>query len=384
MNSLQLILSNKKYYAPAWVFASLNIVFGTWAIYIPDIKSKLNISEGQLGIALFFFALGTLVFIPITPILIKKMGLGKATILAIILYSISFVLPFLATSYFLLAACLFIVGITSGFTDITMNTLVSEVEKENKVNFMSASHGFFSLGGVIGAGIGSYLKLYLDFPLYHMVGVACFVIITNIILCKHYTKVIGLLASGGRLELKYLKPLFGLSIIGFLILASEGAIADWGSLYLEKVTLTSSTILMGLGYTIFSATMTTGRFFGDYISKKYGALRMISTGAMVGVVGFLFILTSQTILALIGFGFVGLGFSVIVPELFRLAGKVDGVEPSKGISFIAGISYVGFLSGPVVLGFLADISSLKLSFIVLLVAAITVFCIAFYLKSKKG
>lgn len=383
MNSLQLILSNKKYFAPAWVFASLNIMFGTWAIYIPDIKSKLAISEGELGLALFFFALGTLVFIPITPIIIKKLGLGRATIIAVSLYAISFLLPFLANSYFMLGASLFVVGLTSGFTDIAMNTLVSQVEKDENVTFMSASHGFFSLGGVIGAGIGSFLKLYLDAPLHHIIYVMCFVVLTNLILFKYYIHVKGSTEASGRLELKYFKPLIGLSVIGFLILASEGAIADWSSLYLENVTLTNSTILMGLGYTIFSATMTIGRFFGDYVSDKYGALKIIFGGAFIGVLGYAFVLTANTYAALFGFGLVGLGFSVIIPELFRLAGKVEGVEPAKGISFIAGISYVGFLSGPVILGFLADISSLRLSYTVLLFAAGVVFLTAFYLKQKK-
>ncbi|WP_220399455.1 MFS transporter [Galbibacter sp. BG1] len=197
-------MTQKKYLAPAWVFASLNILFGTWAIYIPDIKSKLQITEGQLGIALFFFALGTLLFIPVAPIIIKKFGLGKATISAISLHAFSFILPFIAPSYFLLAGALFIVGVTSGLTDIVMNTLVSEVEKENKVNIMSASHGFFSLGGVIGAGIGSFLKLYFEIPALHMLFIIGVIFFTNIWLYKWYRNVEGTPSSTGGLDLKYL------------------------------------------------------------------------------------------------------------------------------------------------------------------------------------
>ncbi|MCM5661600.1 MFS transporter [Galbibacter mesophilus] len=383
MNALKLILTNKKYFAPAWVFASLNILFGTWAIYIPTIKSKLEITEGQLGIALFFFALGTLVFIPIAPLVIKKLGVGHSTFLGIVLYAVLFLLPFLAPSYLLLAVSLFIVGASSGLTDIVMNTLVSEVEREDNITIMSATHGFFSLGGVIGAGVGSLLKLFIETPWVHMLCVIIFVVITNLLLFKFYKSVKGTVSSGGGMDLAYLKPLFGLCVIGFLILASEGAIADWSSLYLKNVTLTSSTFLIGLGYTLFSATMTCGRFFGDFASDKYGALKIINVGVGIGVVGYLLILTANTFLALLGFGLVGLGFSVIIPELFRLAGKVDGVEPAKGISFIAGISFVGFLTGPVILGFLADLSSLRLSFTALLVAAIIVFFTSYYLRKKN-
>ncbi|WP_335966016.1 MFS transporter [Galbibacter sp. PAP.153] len=382
MYSLRLIFNNQKYFSAAWVFASLNILFGTWAIYIPQVKENLQITEGQLGIALFFFAFGTLVFIPFTSVIIKKLGLGKATIVAIIGYAIAFLLPFMATSYFLLAFSLFIVGATSGFTDVAMNTLVSEIEREDRASFMSASHGFFSLGGVIGAGVGSYLKLFIESPLLHMCYVSLFVLISNIVLVKNYIHIKGTKRGKEVMDFKYLKPLLGLSLIGFLIMGSEGAIADWSGLYLKNITMTSSTVLIGLGYTIFSATMTTGRFLGDYIASKFGALKIIIAGALLGAMGYILILTAYTFVALAGFGLVGLGFSVIIPELFRLGGKVEGVETSKGISFIAGTGYVGFLTGPVLLGFLADIASLKLSFMALLLAAIIVFVIASILRHQ--
>ncbi|MDG3580802.1 MFS transporter [Galbibacter pacificus] len=382
MYSLRLIFNNQKYFSAAWVFASLNILFGTWAIYIPQVKENLQITEGQLGIALFFFAFGTLVFIPFTSIIIKKLGLGKATIVAIIGYAIAFLLPFMATSYFLLAFSLFIVGATSGFTDVAMNTLVSEIEREDKASFMSASHGFFSLGGVIGAGVGSYLKLFIESPLLHMCYVSLFVLISNIVLVKNYIHIKGTKRREEAMDFKYLKPLLGLSLIGLLIMGSEGAIADWSGLYLKNITMTSSMVLIGLGYTIFSATMTTGRFLGDYIASKFGALKIIIAGALLGAMGYILILTAYTFVALAGFGLVGLGFSVIIPELFRLGGKVEGVETSKGIAFIAGTGYVGFLTGPVLLGFLADIASLKLSFMALLLAAIIVFVIASILRRQ--
>ena len=85
-------------------------------------------------------------------------------------------------------------------------------------------------------------------------------------------------------------------------------------------------------------------------------------------------------LAIIGFGLLGLGLSVIIPELFRLGGKTEGVASSQGISFISGVGFFGFLIGPVLLGFLADISSLKLSFVFLLGFVFTSFLLAFRLK----
>ena len=150
MKSLRLILSNPRYFGPAWVFASLNILFGTWAIYIPTVKENLGIDKADLGIAIFFLSLGVFTIFPIAAKIINKVGVGRATSLGVLCSSLVALLPLLAPSYYTLMASLFLFGAFNGFTDIAMNTLVTELEKEDKQKFMSAAHGFFSLGGVFG------------------------------------------------------------------------------------------------------------------------------------------------------------------------------------------------------------------------------------------
>jgi MFS family permease len=89
-------------------------------------------------------------------------------------------------------------------------------------------------------------------------------------------------------------------------------------------------------------------------------------------------------LAILGFGLIGLGFSVIIPELFRIGGNVKGIDSSQGVSFIAGTGYSGFLVAPPILGFLADAVSLKLSFTVLLGCAVLVLAATYFLGKRKG
>ena len=156
MKSLRLILSNSRYFGPAWVFASLNILFGTWAIYIPTVKEALQIDKSELGIAIFFLSLGVFTIFPIASAIINRVGVGKATWYGVLLSCAAAILPLLAPSYYTLMAALFFFGASNGFTDIAMNTLVTEVEKKDDVKFMSSAHGFFSLGGVL-AGLGSFM-----------------------------------------------------------------------------------------------------------------------------------------------------------------------------------------------------------------------------------
>ncbi len=382
MKSLRLILSNPRYFAPAWVFASLNLLFGTWAIYIPTVKENLTIDKSQLGLAIFFLSLGVFTVFPIAAKIINRFGVGKVTLYGILLNGIVALIPLIAPSYYTLMASLFIFGATQGVTDIAMNTLVTEIEKEDKQNFMSAAHGFFSLGGVF-AGLGSFLILTLQNPFVHMAIVVVLVIVINLFLYKNYFHILSAPVEKEPFSLKLFKPLLIIGIVSFIVMGGEGAIIDWSGLYLKEISLAPEK-LWGLGFLAFSTTMTTGRFLGDGISQKIGSVKMVAIGISIAIVGYFAVLSTLTPMAILGFGLVGLGFSVIIPELFRIGGNVKGIESSQGVAFIAGSGYAGFLSAPPIFGFLAESSSLVTTFMVLLGLAFVVLGATFVLKRKTG
>jgi len=385
MNSLLLILSHKRYFAPAWVFASLNIMIGTWVLYIPRVKEKLALDDGEIGIALFCLGLGTLTSLTIASKVIKKLGVGRATIIGIIVFALLFLFPLVAASYILLCAALFLVGIFSCFTDISMNALVSDLETEDEVHIMSSSHGFFSIGGAIAAAVGYFIIDYVEVPAYHMAGAAVFVILTNLILAKNYIKITTPVdESHGKIKLGLLKPLFGLTIIALIIMGSEGAIEQWSKMYLEDVVAVGTEKMAGMGFLMFSLFMAIGRFFGDGVSKRFGAIKVIISGCALAFLGYVGVLLGTTISAITGFAIIGLGFSVVIPELLRLAGKAKGVSSADGISFVAGAGFVGFLASPALVGFLADMSSLKLSFMVLAFGTLLALVAGITLSRKRN
>ncbi|RNC91654.1 MAG: MFS transporter [Allomuricauda sp.] len=381
MKSLRLILSNPRYFAPALVFASLNIWFGTWAVYIPTVKERLQIDKADLGFAIFFLALGVFVIFPLASKIINKLGVGRATWWGVVLNSVFAVMPLIAPNYYFLCAALFFFGACNGITDIAMNTLVTELEKKDKVQFMSAAHGFFSLGGVA-AGLGSFLIPIIGNPFLHMLFMVLLVFVANFYFKNQYVQILAEPEEKEPFSLKLFKPLFLLGLIGFISFASEGAVVDWSALYLKEVT-PAPEVLYGAGFLAFSITMTLGRFLGDGISEKIGSIKIVALGALIAIGGYVLVLSAFTLLAISGFALIGLGFSVMVPELFRIGGKVKGVDSAQGIAFIAGVGYAGFLSGPVILGFLAESSSLSTSFLALLLCAILILVITFGLSRKK-
>ncbi len=387
MHSLLLILSSRRYFAPAWIFASLNIIIGTWALYIPAVKEQLNLDDGALGLALLAFSFGLLAAIPFSARIIRLFGVGRVSLAGIVLLGFSMILPLLATSFTALCGFLFVAGLMSSITDIGMNALVSDLEREDGKNFMSAAHGFFSLGGVIGAGIGSLLIVFFATPWQHMLAVALVVLLSNVYLSSSYRSAVSPVEDRekeGGFKLGLLKPLLGLALLSFMIMGSEGAIEHWSKLYMLDVVRIDSDRWAGFGFVAFSATMTLGRFLGDGFSDRFGPLKIIMGGTFLAALGFLLVLTAGYWPALAGFAMVGMGFSVIIPELFRVAGKTKGVSSSEGIALVAGLGYVGFLASPALLGFLSSIGTLRLSFTVLLGVSAAAFLIAAFLKRQKG
>jgi MFS family permease len=207
-----------------------------------------------------------------------------------------------------------------------------------------------------------------------MLFIVLFVIITNIILAKNYCKVVEKTVSKEKKEYDFnaLKPLFIIAFIAFVIMSSEGAIEHWSGLYLKEVVGVYEQNRIGFGFIFFSIMMTFGRFFADKISAKIGSLKIILYGCIIASIGYACILVSIFEVTLIGFGIVGLGLSVIIPELFRVAGKTANVKASIGISFVSGVGFIGFLLGPVLLGYISHTFSLKSSFLFLLFLTVIV------------
>jgi fucose permease len=382
MKSLRLILSNPRYFGPAWVFASLNMWFGTWAIYIPTVKEQLGIDKAKLGFAIFFLSLGIFAIFPLAPRLINRLGVGRATWYGVVFSSLFAFFPLVAPSYYTLMAALFFFGASNGITDIAMNTLVTEIEKSDNEKFMSAAHGFFSLGGVL-AGLGSFLIGPIGNPALHMGGVILLVFLINLRFRKQYFSITAVPVEKEGFSLKLLRPLFLLGLISFIVMGGEGAIVDWSGLYLREISQAPE-FLIGAGFLAFSTTMTLGRFLGDSISTRIGSVRIVTLGSLIAVVGYVSVLSTGTAMALLGFSLIGLGFSVIIPELFRIGGNIKGVEAAQGVAFIAGTGYTGFLLAPPVLGYLGEHFQLTTTFAVLLGAAVFVFLATFIVGRKTS
>jgi len=357
----------------AQLFFSISIMFATWIIYIPHIIEKLHMSKGQLGTALMFSAIGALVSNPFARRLVNKFGPGKMALLSILMQTLIVVSYFLAPSAFWLSTFLFLFGFCGCITQISVNTLITLAEKKMNISIMSTCHGFWSLGGIIASGLGTVLLILIGNPLIHILLAASVSITLQLIFAKKYINLEGhIVKSSVKTSSKVYKNvmLWGLALIGLCVMVSEGAIADWSALYLRDIALTNPQLL-GLGYAGFSLAMASGRFLGDYFSKRIGSMQIIISGFLIGCAGLLLVLVASPILSVIGFFVVGLGFSIIVPEVYRMAASIDMQNPTSGIALISAAANFGFLVGPFTMGAIAENFGLHISYIALLGLVIT-------------
>ena len=381
MSSLGLILSNRRYWAPAYAFMCLNLIYGTWAIYIPTIKETIGINKSELGLAIFAMALGNFFILALAPKINDVLVCGKSTKLGLLALCVFGVGPYLAHSYITLCITLFLVGAAQGFLDVSMNATVSQIEKDDKVTLMAAMHGFFSLGGVV-AGLGTFLIPILNAPVVHSLLIVTLIAIPNYSLSKQYESVTAPITKGSKKPSNALRPLILLGFISLVAMGSEGAIVDWSGLYLEEI-VKVNTAWIGAGFLVFSITMTLGRFLGDGLSTQLGSEKVLILGLLTSIIGYLGVLTADSTFSVIGFAIIGAGLSVLVPELFRMAGKQDQIPSSKAIAIVAGFGYSGFLTGPVILGITAETYGLTTSYYGLTSAALIIGLLAIYLSIKK-
>ena len=377
MSSIRIFYQNKKYLASAFLYTCFSLIFSTWVTYIPHIAEQLGITEGKIGKAIFFSALGAFFMIRICRHIIDKVGIGRYAYFALISYCICFFGPFLAYDYTSLCVSLFIFGMAGSSFAISLNSLTATIEKQDKIYVMSASHGFWSIGGMIGAATGSFIAAFVHNPILHITGLVLIILVIETRFKHHYYWRKGEHVGIIKRRKAHFKPLILIALIGLVIMVSEGAIADWSALYLKKIIVLDLKYI-GFGYSAFAMAMMIGRFSGDSLSRKLGSWRLISLSIVLGLIGFLLILVINPVISILGFFVVGLGFSVVVPEVYRLASNVEGVKTADAVSFVAATTNIGFMLGPVVLGFIAELRSLHLSFMVLTAFVSLAFFISFW------
>ncbi|MDC0714455.1 MFS transporter [Stigmatella sp. ncwal1] len=335
------------------IFFINGFAFASWVPHIPTVQARLGLSTAVLGLALLGVALGALVAMPLTGMLVARWGSRAVTFASSLLFCPLVALPVQAPSLPLLGVALVSFGAANGAMDVAMNAHAVAVERQLGKTVMSSFHALFSLGGLMGAGSSILLLSWGLTPAAHMMGAALLGL--GVVLGASRFLLPASADEGGSAHSFALPrgPLLLMGLITFLVLMVEGAVADWSAVYLRQ-SLGTEVGLAGAGYAVFSLAMTAGRLTGDRLVSGFGPEKLLRLGALLacgGLGGAL--LLHHPVAALIGFGCVGLGLSNLIPVLFSAAGRTPGVPSGVGIAAVSTTGYGGFLVGPPLIGLMA-------------------------------
>jgi MFS family permease len=337
-------------------------IYANWSARIPRIQEQYHADNGTLGIILFFMSLGAVIAMPFTGWMIIKNGSRRITLVAVILYCVFVpLIPFMPGLPALLVLYM-IMGMTTGMLDVAMNAQAVMVERAYQKPIMTSFHAYFSIGMFIGAVSGA---LFTDFGFDMASHFSTIVVLSlmgafwvsrNLIYDKPDLQGKD---EGGPLFRIPTKALIGVGVIAFCCMMGEGAMSEWSVNYMEKIAQTPKEDAP-YALSAFAAAMTIGRIFGDRLRAKYGDTNLIVTGGITASVGLgLAVIFPETYIAIAGFFLVGLGLSTIVPIAYSIAGNSRDLPSGVGISMVTTVGYSGFLFGPPIIGFIADVSNLR-------------------------
>ncbi|AXV16742.1 MFS transporter [Neorhizobium sp. SOG26] len=338
------------------LFLMNGFMIGAWAPKIPEFAERLGLSESTLGLMILTFGLGSIVMMPLAGMQIARFGSSRVSKISALLLTPTLLLLTWVGGIWSGAVAIFLFGGLIGAMDVAMNANAVAVEKSMRRAIMSSCHAFWSLGGLIGSSTGGFLIDHMGVGAHAVLVtvVAALMILASWKIVFHDAPHPDEAAEGrgARLPRSPLPWLIG--IMALFCMVPEGAVLDWGALYMRSE-LGASVTLSGLAYAAFSLTMAVMRFAGDLIRDRFGAVMTLRACVVIAIFGMLLIgFAENTSVAIAGFALAGIGISNIVPICFSAAGNLPGMAAGVGLSVVTTMGYSGILVAPSGIGFIAE------------------------------
>ncbi|PZT73593.1 MULTISPECIES: MFS transporter [unclassified Streptomyces] len=347
-------------------FALDGFLFAGWVVRIPAIKQQTGASAATLGLALLGVSAGAVVTMTLTGRLCRRFGSHAVTVACAVLLSLGIALPAQTHSALSLGLVLLVFGAAYGGMNVAMNSAAVDLVAALRRPVMPSFHAAFSLGGMLGAGLGGLVAGGLSPALHLFILTGIGLLVTAVAgpaLLRHPAPRLPETAdapghSGARLSGRARRVVLLFGVIALCTAYGEGALADWGALHLEQ-DLHARPGVAAAGYSLFALAMTAGRLSGTVLLERLGQTRTLVAGGATAAAGMLLGSLAPTAwLALLGFAVTGLGLANIFPVAVGRAGELAG---PGGVAAASTLGYGGMLLGPPAIGFLADWFSLPVA-----------------------
>jgi fucose permease len=364
-------------------FALTGMLCGIWMSRTPALADRFRLSDGDVGIAILVWGIGAILAMQGLRGVMARAGSGAVLRVAAPLTTVSMALVALAPSWPLLLAALAVFGMTFGLTDIGMNAQGSAVERAYRRPVMNAMHAGWCAGAITGGVLGVIsAKAGLSFG-QTLAGGAALGLPAALALGPAYVPDRAAARAGDARGTRMPFVVYLVGGLAFAAFMMEASIADWSGLYLSRE-LHAGEAVGALGYPLFEAAMLAGRLAGDRLRSRLGARRLLTyaglgTAAAVTVV----VLAPVAPVALAGLVPAGLSICTVVPTTISVAGTVVPGRSAGAVAQVGAMGYGGLVLGPVVIGFLADVSSLRAGLAVAGVLGLSIAACARYVPIRR-
>ena len=352
----------------------------SWAPLVPVLRERLAIGDDLLGILLLCIGIGSLLAMPLAGVLAERVGCRRVLIVAAVLYAAALLSVCMVDSFWVAVPVILFFGGLMGCVDVVMNIAAVVVEQGLGRRIMSGMHAFWSLGGFVGAGLyGVWVALFGLTAFQSTVIAALLMLVLTAVFGRNLIPYGG---GGGTLIAVPRGIVVFIGVATFIAFLSEGAVMDWGGVYLTTVRGMDLS-LAGMGFSVFSAAMLLMRFLGDLTVQRFGACPIAVGGALLSVVGLLLIMFAPVdALLYLGFFAIGVGSANIVPVFFSLMGRQSVMPVGTAVSAVSTMGYLGILAGPAAIGFVSSVTNLMTAFGMLVVLGILQAIVGLYVFRK--
>ncbi|HEV3224182.1 MAG TPA: MFS transporter [Puia sp.] len=341
--------------------------YSSWTSRIPGIKESLKLNDAHFGTLLFMMPLGLILTMPFTGKLLDHFKSRSIMLIGAMVYNGVLACIGFSGYTWVLGIALFFFGSSRNMMNLSMNAQAIGVQALYNRSIMSSFHAVWSMAGFAGAAFG-YLMVTLNImPAWHLLGVS--LLLTALTL--YYYKD----ALDQRPDHRAKRSIFTLppksmlvfSLICFTSMACENTMYDWSGIYIRQV-LHGSKAIATIAFVVYMVAMTTGRLMGDRMADRFGIQHVLAASGIMIFAGFTITVLSPFIpLTLAGYLLTGFGVSCVVPFVFSLAGKIPMSNPGAALASISSLGYLGFLLVPPMIGYVAQASSLRISFAIIAV-----------------
>jgi MFS family permease len=362
------------------------IAFGSWLPQIPSVQERLALGPAELAIALLGLPTGILLMLPFAGQLVGRIGSRNTLIFGFPVFLVLVPLPVAAPDIVSLFLLLALLGIGLSTIELGLNVEADVIEKRGRVSIMNRCHGFWSLGIMTGSLIGAGF-LALQTSAVVAIGLLSLLLVpVSVIVCRllplHETPSA---ETQGRSSWQMPSPgILGISLFVFGITMTEGAVADWSAVYLKDVFATEG-MATGMGYVVFAMMVSLGRFLGDRAKERIGPVYLARLCLLLAFCGMLLVVTAPlTTLVYLGLACVGLGVSVGFPLAVTASADLGDRPAAENVAILSFIALLGFLIGPPMIGFVAEVFDLRSGLATLLPPLLLSILLAGLLRRRQG